>query len=260
MRAGGVGLAIACILPPNDAAAVLLQSRRDWRVQHWLHLRDLVANSRANTPPTVAVVDVGATRGEPTAELLQALDSTLGLAFHVELDAYAARILTTVARSRHGAIRVLLRSHSDTQRILEYVVGAEGPSAEGVILAAMPPALPDGIAQVLVGAAVAGTRRSRVADLAALCRMPLRTLEYRLRTTNLMPARQLLAWAVALHTTWRLEVNTWSLKQAADAAGYSSASQLSTYIARHTGMRPRALEAAGFYCSLNRFVSGLNQV
>lgn len=100
---------------------------------------------------------------------------------------------------------------------------------------------------VMLSAAATGRRRLSVEQLALICGVPIRTLEWRLRSAAAPTARRLIGMAVSLHSAWRLEQLRLGPKQAAGRAGFHSTAALASYLRRHTGMRLSELASEGAF-------------
>lgn len=105
-------------------------------------------------------------------------------------------------------------------------------------------------------AAVLGARRASVADLAALCGISVRTLEWRLRSARMMTARRLLRWMMTLHATWHLDVRRSTPKSIADGMRFASTAALYSLLARQMVRAPTGeLRRLGFHGALARFLT-----
>lgn len=94
-----------------------------------------------------------------------------------------------------------------------------------------------------IAAAVLGRRRSHLIDLARVCGLPTRTLQWRFEryAGGATTVSCVLGLSLALHTVWRMERLGWTLKRCAAEAGFHDAHCLSAYVQRHVGQRPREL-------------------
>lgn len=109
---------------------------------------------------------------------------------------------------------------------------------------------PPDINEILIAAAVVGRARVAVAELAAVCKLRVRTLEWHLQRAGIIDARRLLSWMLALHVVWGLDVMRRPTKQVAVAAGLSSAGSLAQFLRRRAGFGPKSLQHFGGFDSL----------
>ena len=118
------------------------------------------------------------------------------------------------------------------------------------------PNVPIGIEPIVQVAILIGHRRRHVHDLARVCGTAPRTIHWRLATAGPMTARQLLAWALALHAAWRRERLGWNVKQVSAAAGFDTRGAFANYIRRNVWMTPGQLSAPGTVDLLtNQFIA-----
>ena len=192
----------------------------------------------------------------PAAVLQASADTRLLL--RVELNPATLREVVRVVGGGHHvevSIQGVDNLGDDIRRFL--IEGAGG--AEKTLIHRLAPLVHPKIRDILVTAAIAGRHRTRVRDLAALCHMPVRTLEWQLRAANTITARQLLGAVLALHSVWRMERFGWTLKRTAKMAGFNGAESLGNYVDRHMGARPIALARDGFFVTLERFARMLGE-
>jgi hypothetical protein len=129
-----------------------------------------------------------------------------------------------------------------------------GATPEQRIIRRVVSASPVEARQIITAAIAAGKRRTTVQRLSEICGLPTRTMEWRLRSTGLPTARNILGWSVSLHALWRVDALQWPVKRAAREGGFHSQSALANYISRHTGGTPIELkEHGGFAMLLGRF-------
>ncbi len=107
------------------------------------------------------------------------------------------------------------------------------------------PRVPSRIENTVRAAIVIGHRRTDIDDLARACGIAPRTLHLRLASSPTMTARQLLAWALVLHATWRLERLEWNIKRTAAAAGFTTRDAFANYVRRNVSVRPALLASRG---------------
>jgi hypothetical protein len=168
----------------------------------------------------------------------------------LDLTRVAARQVVTLTRHLPHVV-VLVRDHDDLAHQIAAAQHQSAPSAHLAITRYLLPSIPERAADIVAAAALSGHRRTSIPDFARVCGVPTRTLEWRLRTAGVAPARNVLGWMNALHSLWRLERLGWTSKQTA-AAGFSSCEAWSNYLARHAGARPTALLHDGFTQLLTR--------
>ncbi len=110
-----------------------------------------------------------------------------------------------------------------------------------------------GSRDILVAAALAGVVRRHVPAFARSFGWSERTVSWLLRREGLPDASSLLAWALILHTVWRLDVLRQAPKRVAFHTGYAGiggVSALSEFIFRRTGRRLRTLRSSGSFATL----------
>ncbi len=151
---------------------------------------------------------------------------------------------------RSEAVHLSL-SHEPIAELLDSLIADPlGRDAAPAILARTGPKVPYRAIAILVGAITLGRQRCSVRCLATACGLPTRTLEWRLKTSGMLPARCLLGWCTSLHSAWRMDVLGWSAKRAAAVAGFASSATFSSYTFRHVGILPTRLNRSGGYAAL----------
>lgn len=179
---------------------------------------------------------------------------SLPLILRIDLSAGGAvRVMdrVDVAAGARLSIRSVSALDADVLETLE----GDWPSADVLIARSLLRGLQQLRGDVAAGVAACGTRRCNAATLAHACGVAPRTLQWRLAHAGSPTARRLLAWAVTLHTLWRLEVLMWPLKRVAAHAGFRSPEALSNYVLRQVGERPTKLAVrSGFHEVLERCV------
>jgi hypothetical protein len=246
---------VLCLTTPEDRRD-LLDLYSAWQLRECRSLREVFDLSRGSDVGA-AVVDLDFIRGGSPEALLAELPNRIPLVLRTSIDSWSSNAVVRLSSRLSGPVRLSLRNvdelHSDLREAMKR------PSMRGSelhIIAAVAPRLVGGNSTIVVGAAVAGKRRTQVQWFAHLIRVPKRTIEWRLQKAGWPPARELLAWMTSLHTLWRIDVLGWSLKQSASAADFHSSGQLSSYVKSHVGVGLKALrDAGGFLSLLSRFAS-----
>jgi AraC-like DNA-binding protein len=166
--------------------------------------------------------------------------------------------IATVTRAVPRA-RLSLRGWDDVVLNVSQALSApDEQTPHSPILGRIEPILPNGVLEIGVGAIHAGTGKCSVANLARLCNLPVRTLEWRLKRARMPQARVLLAWICSLNATWDLDVRGWSVKRVATELGFATRTAFSNYIVRNVQSSPAQLQRdVGFGIVLDRFVRTL---
>lgn len=210
-------------------------------------------------PCAAIACDVAAVAGEDLAALFaRRVGGAAGPA--VILRATGSRdVVPHLSHLRAGAAGAMLslRSHSPIDFDVRAVLDGGSSSADLAILAGLGAPRAGFAAEALVCAVVCGARRCTTHAFADAARLPTRTLQWRLARACLPEARDLLAWMLALHTLWRVDVLGWPYKRAALAASYDNPDALGTYIRRHVGGRPGALSRDGGFHAVLRELAAL---
>lgn len=136
----------------------------------------------------------------------------------------------------------------------------EAPNSRGaqhLVLETLRAPLPRAVTPLLYQAALVTHQRTSVSRLARLCGVAPRTIEWRLAAHGLPAARRLLGMLTSLHAIWTMDMLGWSLKRAAAFTGFQSATSLSSYVRRHTGVRPAKCCDAGGVAALARSLAQL---
>lgn len=149
----------------------------------------------------------------------------------------------TVSITHRESLVALLRNAADA--------GA-APSAQLMLASRLSSLRSDAASTILASAALLGNRRTSVNELARLCGLATRTLEWRLAASARPTARTVLGWMTVLHAVWRMEILGWSPKRAASEGGFASGELFAAYVKRHTGVRPTALARGGFTLVLQK--------
>lgn len=126
------------------------------------------------------------------------------------------------------------------------------------ILRALLPDLPVHWCECLIRAVFVAQSQRSVGALARACGLARRTLEYRLAKNRMPAPRVLLAACVVLHVLWAVDVAGFPLKHVSQQWGFSSPTDISAYVRRHTGACVRELVASrGFVGQTAAFVRDL---
>lgn len=185
--------------------------------------------------------------GEPATRSFLA-DSKVVL--RASLSPQAARQIVRAAAWLPQAV-VSLHGVDDLQHdVVQALSETLEPSVDLRMLETVRDLLDASIRMLIVGATVLGRRRASVLDLARVCTLSQRTIEYRLAKRGVAAARSILGWSLSLHTVWRIDGLGWSLKRCASEAGYDEPNALAEFMRRHVGTRPRELCEAGGLTSL----------
>ncbi len=154
-------------------------------------------------------------------------------------------------------VRVSLRGVS---LIGEAVLGALGANSEPraglVILERVGPLLPRSLRAFMVLCAVAPSPRLQVERAATLLGVSRRTLENRVALAALPPAHSVIAWCVALHAAWQLDVLGHRPKEVAATLGFASGAAVANLLRRYCGCSATSLRNhGGFQTQLARFAT-----
>jgi hypothetical protein len=167
--------------------------------------------------------------------------------------ASANAIVAVASVCNDGCISLIGIDDLDAQ-VVAVAQSALSPSADLAIVNESDGDRPHPLRHAIVAAAAIGRGRAAVSDLARAMAVPVRTLQWRIASRSGLSTSDLLAWSVAIHTLWRLDVLAWPLKRCASAAGFSDANGLSAFVRRHVGQTPRELHrAGGFHGLLGRW-------
>ena len=140
--------------------------------------------------------------------------------------------------------------------LLAALGGHRDPSPDLVILERVGPLLPHPVRAFVVLCAVAPSPRLHVGRAAALLGVARRTLENRLASAGIPPARRVIGWCAALHAAWRLDVLGHSRKRVATELGFATDAAVANLLARYCGCSPTSLRNhGGFQTQLERFAS-----
>jgi hypothetical protein len=193
----------------------------------------------AADPRTAALIlDVQLIGAAPMRELVDLLarrSRPIPVLLRFALNPHAIRLALSCEPRCHD-LRLSLRGYDDLSSCiarLETPMLQEG--ARRAIVTRAATHAPDRVLDVVVGAAIAGERRTSVRDLAALCGVSVRRIEERLASAGLPSAKRLLMGMLAAHSHWRLSRLGWSGKLAAGQAGFQSGDALSRRLKRATG-------------------------
>jgi hypothetical protein len=179
-----------------------------------------------------------------------AVDSIL---IQVELSDITCRLYLAIRRQLPHAILCLRGFDSLETMVSSLCAGASERRGDGAIIERVVPLVPPDGGDILTAATMCGHRRLRVDEFAKAYGTPLRTIEYRLGRSGIVPPREVLGWMLALHSAWRLDILGWPPKRVAAAAGFSSTDRWASYIWTHVQARPLAiLNGGGFEGLLDR--------
>lgn len=179
------------------------------------------------------------------AHVYDNLRPTPHLLVRLDLANAGAHMVLELARHLPFA-RVSLRGVDDLVRDVTGATGrADEMGCQLEIARRVLPRVPEAVSSLVAVACLAGHRRLPITAFARGCGIAPRTLEVRLERTGIVAPRELVAWMVALHSLWRLEIARWPAKHVAAASGFTSTEAWSNYVLRHTGARPKSLLAHG---------------
>lgn len=140
--------------------------------------------------------------------------------------------------------------------LLDALGGRREPRADLVILERVGPLVPHPARAFVVVCALVPSPRLHVGRAAALLGLARRSLENRLASAGMPPARRVIGWCAALHAAWRLDVLGHRPKQVAAELGFSSGAAVANLLARHCGCSPTSLRNhGGFHAQLERFAA-----
>ena len=135
-------------------------------------------------------------------------------------------------------VRFSLRGFDALSQCVAWLVrSTEDETARSAIVSRLAPVARPAVADIVVGAAIVGERRSTVRQLAGLSHVSSRTVDERMAAAHVMPAKKLLMRMLVLHTQWRVSRLGWTPKRAAAAAGFPSADALARRMERSVGLR-----------------------
>ena len=213
-------------------------------------LSALAASARGNGLPRLAVIDLPLQ--EPPSEIVPVLAEVSGaipLLLYGRLTSRMAHDVAVLATCCVH-VRIAFEGYDDlyaaVNRSLHDVADAPGRRILSHLSASAPHCAHD----IVVAASILGRRRTRVRELAHLCGVPMRTLEWRLRAAGIISARELLGKVLSLHITWALDVQRWPLKRVRRATGFRSDAALANYVERQIGLRPLAAARQLGFCGL----------
>jgi hypothetical protein len=188
---------------------------------------------------------IGATSLRGVVDMLARRSRPIPVVVRFALHAHAIRLALSCDPECHD-LRLSLRGYDDLSSCvgrLQLPMIQEG--ARRAIVSRAVSQAPDPVLDVVVGAAIAGERRTSVPDLAALCGVSVRRLEERLASARLPSAKRLLMGMLAAHTHWRIARLGWSGKFVAGQAGFESGDALSRRLKRATGAGLGELRKSG---------------
>ena len=140
--------------------------------------------------------------------------------------------------------------------LLAALGGRSDPRPDLVILERVGPFLAHPVRAFVVLCVVAPSPRLHVARAAALLGVARRTLENRLASAGMPPARRVIGWCAALHAAWRLDVLGHPRKQVAAELRFATDAAVANLLARYCGCSPTSLRNhGGFQTQLERFAS-----
>lgn len=153
--------------------------------------------------------------------------------------------------------RVSLRGVSTLGEALTPALGGDRERrADLTILERIGPLVPHAVRAFLVLCAVAPSPRLHVGRAATLLGVTPRTIESRLAQSALPPAYRIIAWCMALHAAWQLDVLGLRRKQVAANLGFASGAAMATLLSRYCGASPTSLRKhGGFQMQLERFAA-----
>ncbi len=191
------------------------------------------------------VVDVGLASSWVRTERARSILAQVPVVLRMDITPGTARDVVSLAPMIPNG-RVSLKGLDDLTSDVGVVFGLKwSPGPELRLIQAIPDQSEPPVRTILLGAATMGRRRTSAHALAMACGLALRTLDWRLHQARYPHARHLLAWSLALHTMWRVDVLNWSLKESASAAGMGTGANLSALVRRHTGRRPSEISRNG---------------
>ena len=174
----------------------------------------------------LCVIQTAIARRVPTIPLLIRLDLRTGMIRKMlEHDATAFDV------------RFSLRGLDDLSECLSrLLLTSSSPTAHHAIVSQLLRHARRSVLDIVVGAAIAGDRRSTVRQLTGLLNISQRSMEERLANAGCTTAKKLLMRMLALHTHWRISRLEWTTKRAAHVAGFESVTDLSRRIERAVGL------------------------
>jgi hypothetical protein len=243
---------IAYVTSAEDRAVLVRGLRGQYSVQFCQTQREAVAAVMAN-PVGGLVWELHPDVGDNLASAITALRNDgrfIPVVLRLELDQSVARELNRISSSI-APLRLSTRHFDDFER--DIALSFPRPSWQGVrprtahlaILERLSENTPADVLDITTGAVLAGHRKTSVESLARLCKLPVRTLEWRLAASQVLPARALLGWTVSLHAMWRLDVLGMVPKRVASEGGFATAEALYALVNRHTGSRPADIRRHG---------------
>ena len=177
-------------------------------------------------------------RVEPVPRWLLEAAESLPLLLYADATPPAMRAVTGLARTA-SHLQIALIGYDDLDSTLRALANEPAwREADQSLVSRLAREASPLARDTVILAALISKRRSSVEQLAAVCAVAPATLRYRLRTAGAPPVRDVLGLLLCAHTIWRLNVLSWTPKQAAFAAGFASTSAFTNYIRRHAGATP----------------------
>ena len=249
---------LACVNGAADRTAILDAVPPSHGVTFFSETRDLVSAAILR-PPAATILELdGESASDVTLGVAELAKCPLRLPILLptKLDRIAAAAIGDIARTTTH-VTIGLSGFDEIGASLRALVGLRSQRPATLRIIRTLPLPRKSREQLIVTAAVLlGCKHASVPTLAAACGSSTRNLQLFLTRRQLPPPKQLLGWALALHTVWSLEVESRTLKDVAAQAEFSSPEALANCVERHVGSRPvRILREAGFEHLLERFVS-----
>lgn len=224
-----------CIAASTCSSIVRFCSNRDDLVRAVLECRTRKADDSC-----AIIVDLDHGRGVNVIDATRVSDgagTTIPVAVRTNLTAAALREIVDIA-GRRSASWVSVENLEPADIVVDDLMHApEGRTAQLVILDRLTRDLSPSVRGIVETAILLSHRRAGVSKLAIACGLAVRTVEWRLSSADLPPARTILAWMGALHAVWQIDVLGWTHKRVARNAGFATAELCDVSIQRHTGAR-----------------------
>jgi hypothetical protein len=213
-------------------------------------LSSLAASAKGARLPRLAVIELPLQ--EPPSEIIPVLaevSASIPLLLYGRLTSRMARDVVELAKCCMH-VRIAFDGYDDLCAAVNRSLHDEADEPGRRILSYLAASTPGCAHDIVVAASIMGRRRTQVGELAHLCEVPMRTLEWRLRAAGIISARELLGKMLSLHIMWALDVQRWPLKRVRRATGFRSDAALANYVERQIGLRPLAAARQLGFCGL----------
>lgn len=220
-------------------------------VEFFTSIRAIASSARRGAISS-AIIELDAT--DPmcgcSGPIIEAINSAVPVALRVNVTPASIRHLLELANTSSQVFVSLMQLEAADIALERLLNEPRARGAQFRILARFAPDVAPSVVPIVVNAVLASSRRLGVRELASLCRMAVRTLEWRLACADLPAARTLLGILTSLHAVWLLDMLGWSSKRTAHVVAFHSTSSFAAFVHRHTGHRPSELCQLGGFDAL----------